>query len=277
MNSKIKLLKTFFIIIRPLNALITFLVIATAIILSGASILNWQIILLPSLIGAIVASAGMIINDIFDQEIDKINRPERVLPSKLILEKTAYKWYFILNGIALIMTLNLPVYSQTIVYIALFLIYFYSAHLKKSFLFGNLNVAGLTGLAFIFGGSITGNYSNVLLPALFAFLINIAREIVKDFEDMEGDLKENAKTFPIKFGKLATQIFVTIILLLLIYSTNPILKNIEYIYFVSALIYLPIAISLFYLWKDCSKNELHKVSTILKYTMLAGLIIIFSL
>ncbi|MDA0986009.1 MAG: geranylgeranylglycerol-phosphate geranylgeranyltransferase [Bacteroidetes bacterium] len=272
-----KSIKAFFIIIRPINIVITFFVIATGIILSSENTIEWSKILIASLCGASVAAAGMIINDICDQAIDKINRPTRVLPSGMITEKKANIWFISLNIFALILVLNLPLHSQAIVFSAIFLIYFYSVNLKKTVLLGNITVAGSAGLAFIFSGSVVGNYDKIFLPAIFAFLINFAREVVKDLEDVEGDKKENAKTFPIVYGMRATQILATIILFLLFYSTLKLIKNESSIIYISFLIYLPVIVSIYFMWNSKIKNNLRITSLILKFTMIAGLVIIFML
>lgn len=272
-----KTLNAFIKIIRPLNIIITFMVIASAIIFSGASFDNLSIIILPSLCGALLAAAGMIINDIMDVEIDKINQPQRVLPSGLVSQKLAYIWYYSLNAVALFIAVGFPIFAQTIVFVALFLIYFYSTVLKKTLLLGNLVVAALTGLTFIYGGAIVGNYNKILLPALFAFLINFAREVVKDFEDIEGDNIANAKTFPVLFGKLPTQILVTLILLILLYCAKPLLANGSLIPPSILFIYIPIVTSIYKLWKNTSKESLHKISSTLKFVIIGGLVLLYFL
>ena len=70
-----------------------------------------------------------------------------------------------------------------------------------------LIIALLTGLAFIYGGFAVGNPVAAIVPAVFAFLINLIREIVKDIQDIEGDTKAGVITFPIKFGFKKSKIF----------------------------------------------------------------------
>ena len=71
-----------------------------------------------------------------------------------------------------------------------------------------MTVAFLTGLVFIFGGVVVENPTAAIVPAIFAFLINLIREIVKDMEDVEGDNKAGVITFPIKFGFQKSKILI---------------------------------------------------------------------
>ncbi len=87
-----------------------------------------------------------------------------------------------------------------IVIFAVVLLYYYSARLKRTIIAGNVVVGFMTGMAFIYGGTTVGHVERALIPAIFAFLINFARELVKDVEDIEGDKKEQAVTLPVKYG-----------------------------------------------------------------------------
>ena len=81
-------------------------------------------------------------------------------------------------------------------------------------LLGNFSVASLTGLTFIYGGISVSNISVAVIPALFALLINFVREIVKDMEDVNGDIQNGIETFPYKFGFSIAKnfiVFITII------------------------------------------------------------------
>ena len=76
-----------------------------------------------------------------------------------------------------------------IVVLSIALLYFYSARLKRTVLIGNLVIGLMTGMAFIYGGVVVGRMERAVVPAIFAFLVNLARELLKDVEDMEGDRK----------------------------------------------------------------------------------------
>jgi len=103
-----------------------------------------------------------------------------------------------------------------IVLFSIVLLFLYSKYLKRIPLLGNVTVAFLTGLVFIFGGVVVSNPGAAIVPAVFAFLINLIRELVKDMEDIEGDKIAGVITFPIKYSLKKTSILILIIGLLLI-------------------------------------------------------------
>jgi len=159
-------------------------------------------------------AAGYVVNDLFDVETDKINKPEKLVVGKHLSIKQAERMYLLLllDGLifsSFIYWLTDKVYftlSIIAIQIALFL---YAKYLKKSLLFGNLLVAFLTAcpyLAFVYVFELGGFSKNLALyMALFAFVLNLLREITKDWEDMAGDKAIRAETFPLRFGVKATK------------------------------------------------------------------------
>src|SRR5690606_10942046 len=151
------------------------------------------------------------------------------------------------------------------------LLYFYSTHLQKLPLIGNITVAILTGAAFLYGGIAVDNVSSAIIPAVFAFMINLIRELVKDIQDMEGDLKNGYQTFPIKFGILNAHKFIsvlsTILILMTLYPFFFQFYKIEY-FVIVMLIVNPLLV---YLIKTIlnAKDSLAKVSILLKINMIA--------
>ena len=159
------------------------------------------------------------------------------------------------------------------------LLYFYSQRIKKIPLAGNFTVALLTGLAFIYGGIAVNNPDYVIIPALFAFLINFVREIVKDMEDIEGDIKTDVKTFPVKSGiRNAKKIILILSVLLIALTFHPYIfgiYKIEYFIFIMIVVNPLIIYSLRSLFKNHSVENLSKISFILKLNMVFGLIAIY--
>ena len=196
-------MKTLFAIIeitRPVNVLITFaVVIVSTIICSDEFNINTTIVL-AGLSASFVAAGGNIINDIFDLEIDKINRPRRVIPSGRINKVTAKVMYITTSFVAILLAYLISSAALVIVLTTILLLYLYSLKLKQIPLLGNLAVAFCTALAFIYGGIAVGNWEGAIIPAIFALLVNFIREIVKDIEDIDGDNKNGISTFPIKYG-----------------------------------------------------------------------------
>lgn len=264
---------------RPVNFLITFFSISVAAVISAGEIVSPFIILFAALSGGFTASAGNIINDILDLPIDKINRPERVLPKEKLTKNEALLLYSVLNITALIFSVLVGLSAFLIVFFTIVLLLVYSFFLKKIPLLGNFVVAFLTGLAFIYGGIAVENISSAVIPALFAFLINFVREILKDMEDVEGDSAAGVKTYPLKYGfKKSKTIILMLTLLLIMFTFYPFLFNIykiEYFIIVVVIVDSLLVYFLRSLYSDDSERNLEKLSNLLKLNMVFGLIAIF--
>lgn len=272
-------------LIRPWNFLITFISIIVAVLISAdnKTLLQFpeiiEIMLLAALSGSLTASAGYIINDYFDIRIDLINRPQRPLPAGLIKLNEAAVLYFVLFFSSLLVSAAINVLTFLLVLIASNLLFLYSYKIKRVMLLGNLLVAFLSGLAFIYGGAAVNNIKAVLFPALMAFLINSIREVLKDIEDIEGDKKEGVLTFPGKYGISKSKkliFFITAVLIVLTFL--PFIFNYYKIEFtvIAAVIINPLLI---YFLKSLNENHspenLHKLSNILKLEMVFGLAAIY--
>jgi 4-hydroxybenzoate polyprenyltransferase len=155
----------------------------------------------------------------------------------------------------------------------------YSAYLKTRPLVGNIAIALLTALAFIYGGYVTGNPAAAIIPAGFAFLINLIREIVKDIQDVEGDKKAGVSTFPIKYGFQKSKILIVIsTIILILYTLYPFIAQLYKIeYFVVVMVFVnPLLIlSLKILFDSKKENNLCVVSNMLKLNMVLGLVAIY--
>ena len=151
----------------------------------------------------LVTGAGNAINDYFDVEIDRINKPERPVPSGKIKLSTALYFSLALfaTGTLLAGTINFT--CGTIAFVNSFLLIYYARTLKRTAFFGNIAVGYLTGSTFLFGGAVFfehGGIEAVLVLFVLATLATVAREIVKDIEDIEGDKEDGARTLPIIIG-----------------------------------------------------------------------------
>ena len=273
------LLTHYIALLRPSNFIITVASVFVSCILAGGRIEQTPVMFLASLAAGLIGGGGMVVNDIFDVEIDRINKPMRPLPSGAISAGSAALFYASLSAVGLLLNLFLHPSAQFIASAAVVLIFFYSSTLKSTPLFGNLMVGFLTGLAFLYGGAAVGDMGRAIIPALFAFLINVGREVIKDMEDIEGDAKQSAVTFPIKYGMRAASLVAMAFLLAVVGATIIPFINHQYgvNYFVLVMLGVNcvIAFVLFSLWKDTSPKNLHRLSTILKYDMIVGLIAIY--
>jgi geranylgeranylglycerol-phosphate geranylgeranyltransferase len=269
----------YIVLLRPSNFVITVLSVFVSCLLAGGNAGNMTAMVLASLAAGLIGGGGMVINDIFDVEIDRINKPERPLPSGDVAPRSAAIFYSLLTAVGLLLNLFLHSSAQAIAAGAAVLIFFYSYRLKSTPLFGNVTVGLLTGLAFIYGGSAVGNIDRAIIPALFAFLINVGRELIKDMEDVEGDARHHANTFPVKFGMRSASAVATLLLFAVIGSTIIPFADHQYglLYFVIVFLGVDcvIAFILISMWKDSTSKNLNRLSAILKYDMLIGLIAIY--
>ena len=266
-------------LIRPINFLITFVsvIVAAIICLPGHSMeLN---VFLAALSASLVMASGNIINDIYDIDIDRVNKPARPLPSGKIKIKNAYGLYLLLILVSIVLSFLVSEMALIIVLISIFLLFLYSKYLKQIPLVGNISVAFLTGLVFIFGGVVVENPTAAIVPAIFAFMINLIREIVKDMEDVEGDRKSGIITFPIKFGFQKSNILILLItIFLVLFTLYPFLANlykIEYFIVVMVIVNPILVYCLKILFENNSGKNLKKISNLLKLDMIIGLIAIY--
>jgi geranylgeranylglycerol-phosphate geranylgeranyltransferase len=266
-------------LIRPLNFFITFFVITVGYILAAQADISMFILFSASLSGAFTAAAGNIVNDIFDIESDKINHPERPLASKVISYNAAKSLWFLLTLISFIVSSLVSISSFLIVLFVHILLILYSFKLKSNPVAGNLLIALLTSSAFIYGGFAAGYPERTIIPAVFAFLINYIRELVKDMQDIKGDLHTGTITLPGRYGLKNTKriifIFISFLLLFTLYPFATEYFKIEF-FIIMMLIVNPLLVYTFKLLRS-SEDEaaLKKVSGILKFNMAAGLLAIY--
>lgn len=252
--------------------------IVTACFICGGGTENlWQI-LIGGIIGILVTAAGNIINDYYDIGVDKINRPYRVLPSGIISPTIALLFFVLFNLVAMLLAVLLGFGLFIIVAITLLLLYLYSFRLKNIPLVGNLVVAFLTGLAFIFGSLIVENVFCGIIPAVFAFMINMMRELIKDIEDIDGDKAADLLTYPIKYGVVNSVNLVSIIgAVLIVLTTLPYLfkiYDVKYFVFVMLIVNSILLFVISKLRINPSKYNLKLASNLLKLDMILGIIAI---
>ncbi|MDI6724439.1 MAG: UbiA family prenyltransferase [Methanobacterium sp.] len=184
-------------ILRPGNAVMAVIAIFLMIIISGNFTLG---AFLAGFVVFVVTGAGNAINDYFDYKIDAINKPKRPIPSGRISRKTAGIYSLSLFIIGIIAAFYINFLLGMIAFLSSLLMIYYAYSLKSKCLIGNLSISFLTGLCFVFGGIAVGEIITSIYLGFYAFLMTMAREIVKDMEDVEGDKKEGAKTLPIIYG-----------------------------------------------------------------------------
>ena len=269
----------YILITRPLNTIITLLVVIVGALISKGETYETTNIILAGISAILTAAAGNIINDIIDKNADKINHPVRIIPSGKLSVKQAGIEYFFLVIAACVISSFINQLSFLIVFLTSVLLFLYSNILKRIPLLGNITIAYLTGMAFIYGGVSVGHPRAALIPALFAFMINLIRELVKDIQDIDGDKNVGIKTFPIKFGIDSTKYLITFFVILLILTTFiPYAFDIYKIEFFILVMIVVNPILIFFLkllYKNDFTANLNKLSNMLKLDMVFGLLAIF--
>lgn len=273
-----KKIKYFIIITRPVNFAISFLSLIVAGLICNNNQLNLNIIF-AAVSAAFVGSAGNIINDFFDIKIDKINRPNRILPSNKLSLNEAQTEFVVLNIAAVILSFLINNYALLIVIFSITVIFSYSAYFKKIPLLGNIVVSFFTGLAFIYGGAAVENISAAVIPAVFAFTTNLIRELIKDIEDIKGDAANNVFTYPSKHGINKTKyLILSLTIMLMILTTIPYILEIYKIeFFLIAMSFInPLfLLMLKRLFENDELSNMKSSSRIVKVNMIIGLIAIY--
>jgi len=265
-------------LLRPINGLIAFIsVFLGAVFANGSFTSNTLIVAISAFL---VLSAGNAINDFCDYQIDGINKPMRPIPSQRIQRQHALIFSLILLLIGLLLGFFTgsiqAIVIVTIVSITLFL---YAVWLKKTPLIGNVVVGALTGVTFIAGGVTVRSMKGTIVPAAFAFLFTTAREIIKDIEDIEGDVALGAGTIAVRWGKQVAALVASVFMLALIFfSLVPYLLGLfSWIYLVMVAVGVDFVLIflLVQLWRDTSKENCAKIQQWMKLDIFVGLFTIY--
>lgn len=277
-GSYIQVIVNYIKLTRPLNDFIAALSVLVGAAIAGA-VESWTMVLFACISAFFISAGGNVINDYFDIDIDRVNKPNRPLPQGKITPTSALAWSILLFLAGLTLSLQVKPLSLPIALVACVFLVLYSYILKKTVLWGNLTVSAVSALAFVYGGIATKDFRLSLIPAGFAFLFHLGREILKDIEDIKGDSSADASTLPIKRGVKFSLDVCTLIFLLLIGSTIvPYLLHVFSLLYLGAVV-LGVDLGLIYIiWsmhRNHSPSHLHRLSNLLKIEMFAGLAAIF--
>jgi geranylgeranylglycerol-phosphate geranylgeranyltransferase len=185
-------------LIRPINcAMIGFAVIVGAFV-SKPPLVSPAQLALGFFTGFFICAFSMVVNDVFDLDVDRVNRPERPIPSGKVSvgEATTLSYGALGLGLACA-ALSLNLIALVIAAAYAFLSWLYNSRGKKTGLPGNLIVASSLAIPFIYGGAVTGGSlggSLLMMMALTAFFSGVGREVVKGMADVEGDAKRDVNS-----------------------------------------------------------------------------------
>lgn len=258
---------------------------------------DWQYGLLV-LSTVLIAAAGYVINNIYDVATDTINKPNDVVIGKGISETAGYNIYIALNisgvaiGFYLSNVIMRPGFATLFILIAS-LLYFYTISLKQIMILGNLIVALLLAFSVIIIGvfdlfpatngenraEMASLFSILLDYALFAFMINLIREMIKDIEDVNGDYNQGMNTLPIAIGinrtaKIALGFAIIPFILCLLYINKYFLENNLYIvtFYAFAFVLAPLLYFIVKIFTAKSQKDFHHLSNVLKLILLFGIL-----
>lgn len=197
-------LSGFFTITRPANSVVAGIAAIVAYLIATGTVIPAVILLF--LIVALITAAGNVINDYFDAGIDAINRPERPIPSGTVSRSAARAFALALFCTGIIVSFFSNPLCIAIACANSLLLVAYAARLKSTPFLGNAAVSYLSASIFLFGGALAGwsGFVHMLPVAAITFLAMLARELLKDAEDVAGDKAGGASTLPIRIGIPAT-------------------------------------------------------------------------
>tara|TARA_B100001167_G_C16700583_1_gene271489 strand:- start:58 stop:861 length:804 start_codon:yes stop_codon:yes gene_type:complete len=227
--------------------------------------------------GFAISGYSMIINDIYDIEIDKINQPKRPLPQGLVSIKLAISFSLILLFLGLVSAFYISFYNLSIAALFSLLSWLYNVWGKKNGLLGNSIVALSMAIPFIFGGIITGDLSILTWSiSLLAFLSGMGREIIKTISDIEGDKSKGIESISITLGpQNAARIASLFFFIAIFISLIPIYLDLINSVYLYPLLFITDALFVYSIFKistDFSNIQALKIKTIILYSMLLGLI-----
>jgi len=274
-------LKGFILVTRFWNLLIiVFAQYFTAVFLAkqGEPILQTLTdvrLMLLALSSVFIAAAGYIINDYYDVKIDLINKPNRVVVGKILKRRVAMVAHTVLNFLGIAIGFLLSWQIGVINFFTAVILWFYSNQLKRIALVGNVTVAFLTALSiFVINVLYEQNNYLVIAYALFAFTFTMIREVIKDMEDVKGDLTFGCRTFPVVYGLRKTKV--------LLYTTSIVfligLTTLAYLFIglqmasFSLLLLIPLGLLSYKLYFADTTKHFNTLSNYCKVIMLLGIL-----
>lgn len=185
----------------------------------------WTFLLLAGASTACVTGAGNVLNDLGDREGDRVNHPERPLVTGAVSVETARALVVVLFSAGLFLVLPVVALEPlvgVILALAVLSLLAYEFRFKAEGFAGNLTVAFLTAMVFLYGGAAAGNAALLLPFAGMAFFATLSREVIKDMEDVRGDIGRS--TLPMRYGlPFSTRVARTAVLTAVVLSAVPLL------------------------------------------------------
>lgn len=242
----------------------------------------------------LIAAAGYIINDYFDVKTDKINKPEKLYIDHGVKRRVAMLAHMQFNLIGFMLGAYVAykagnIFLSFIPFFSITLLWFYSTHFKRQLLIGNIVVSALSAMiplqVLLFEKPLIQNienltflYATVICFSVFAFLLSMTREIIKDMEDFRGDFETGCKTMPVVWGikasKAVTTVFISNSMLLLLFIFFKLYQKdfLLLAIYLGVSVFLPCIWLLLRLYRSHSKAEYHSLSIFVKFIMVTGVL-----
>ena len=280
-DSKYTLLKiiSIFSVVRGYNiGLIVLAQYLTSVFILAHETPMLEVLLDPSLFVLVFSTvaaiaSGYIINNFYDQEKDLINRPQKSILDHMVSQKTKLSLYFVINVLALLFSSFISLRAGLFFAGYMFFIWLYSHKIKKQPVLGNLTSALLSITPFFAILLYFKNYNLLIFVfGFYLFLILAIRELVKDLENIKGDLTLNYKTVPVVYGEKATKLMMSILIalnclvsvILVFYFELRLMHS----FFIGATVYL--ILLLFMIWNAQRQQDYNRIHNFLKFLILAG-------
>jgi len=226
------------------------------------------------LCSSISIASGYIINNFYDYEKDIINRPIRSNIDRSIRKRTKLNLYFSLNLLCVILSLFISIRAVVFFLIYNMILWLYSHKLKKILIIGNVLSSLLTITPFFAIFLYYKNFSKIIaVYALFLFFIILAKDLVKDLENLKGDFTLNYKTIAVVYGEKFSKIAInTIIIINYIIVISLILYfDIGSMFYYYYLCLLVLTFVLFFVWKSNDKRDYLFIHNIMRALIISGI------
>tara|TARA_B110000259_G_scaffold50848_1_gene59918 strand:+ start:1747 stop:2607 length:861 start_codon:yes stop_codon:yes gene_type:complete len=268
-----------FVVVRGFNlAMIVVAQYVTAIFIMAPNQSLSEVLLDRTLFALILASvaaiaSGYIINNFYDSEKDSINRPHQVSVEKMVSQNTKLILYFILNISVIIAASYVSFRAVLFFSLYIFAIWFYSHKIKKRPVVGNLTSAILTITPFFAIFLYYKNFSSsIFVFGFYLFLVLSMRELIKDLQNLKGDLLQNYKTIPVVYGEKYAKLMIIVLVVCNVSVTIFLLKSytlerMDYFFYTSISL---LFVVLLLLPKAQSRQQYSRIHILLKLLVLLG-------
>lgn len=222
---------------------------------------------------ALVIAGGYIINSFYDSEKDLINKPRKSMLDRLVPQRTKIYAYFVLNFLGVLLAAYVSFRAALFFAAYIFGIWLYSHRLKKIAFLGNFVSATLAIAPFF---AVFVYYKNVdaviFMHAIFLFLLILSRELIKDMENLAGDLAQDYRTIAVRYGTSFSKRCISLLVSLAVVAAVLLIANFDvgymYLYFVAAILGLLVFMAL--LWRSRTKKHYVWLHNILKFIIVSG-------